>query len=165
MSYHAVWNLSFLISAIILIGFFLSALRASNKGYWRARTLSLVFFAFILAFYAFISSGALFVFEGRVGTFEGLFYLAPLISPFALLSAILSVRLGASLMWVLFAFLHGYYSLVNWPSLYGVAMAVRFDWPVLMAAMVVSIMVWQDKRRSLSRSDASKLGNSTVILG
>lgn len=165
MSYHAVWNLSFLISVIVLIAFFLSALRTSDKGYRQARVLSLVFFAFVLLCYAFISSGGLFVFGGRIGTFEGLFYLAPLISPFLLFTAMFSVRLGAILMWVLFAFLHGYYSFINWPSLYGIAMAVRFDWPVLVAALVISVMVWQDKRRSVVRSGAVSLANLTVLSG
>jgi hypothetical protein len=105
-------------------------------------------FGLAILFYAVISSGGLFVFGARVGDFERLFFIAPVISPLVMLTSSFSVRWAATLMWVLFTFVHSYYSWINWPSLYGIVMSVSFDWPLFTTALLLSIIVWQDKRRS-----------------
>ena len=110
----------------------------------------LCLFGLAIFFYAVISSGGLFVFGGRVGPLERLFFIAPVISPIAMLTSSCSVRWAAALMWVLFTFVHSYYSWINWPSLYGVVMSVSFDWPLMTTAVLLSIIMWQDKRRSPS---------------
>jgi hypothetical protein len=117
----------------------------------------ILFFLFGLAilFYAVLSSGGLFVFGGRVGAFERLFFIAPVISPLVMLTSPFSVRWAAILMWMLFTFVHSYYSWINWPSLYGIVMSLSFDWPLITTALLLSIIVWHDKRRSVSRSLAA----------
>jgi hypothetical protein len=122
----------------------------SSSLYRITRRILFCLFGFAILFYAAISSGGLFVFGGRVGAFERLFFIAPVISPIVMLTSSFSVRWAATLMWVLFIFVHSYYSWINWPSLYGIAISVGFDWPLITTALLLSIIVWQDKRRSAS---------------
>jgi len=127
----------------------------SSTLYRITRQTLLCLFGLAIFFYAVISSGGLFVFGGRAGTFEGLFFIAPVISPLVMLTSLFSVRWAAALMWVLFAFVHSHYSWINWPSLYGIVMSVSFDWPLITTALLLSIIVWQDKRRSVSAVSVS----------
>ena len=122
----------------------------SSTRYRITRWILFCLFGLSILLYAMISSGGLFVFGGRVGAFERLFFIAPVISPLAMLTFPFSVRWAAALMWVLFTFVHSYYSWINWPSLYGIVMSVGFDWPLITSALLLSIILWQDKRRSAS---------------
>jgi len=120
----------------------------SSTVYRLTRRILFCLFGLAILFYAVISSGGLFVFGGRVGAFERLFFIAPVISPLVMLTSSFSVRWAAILMWVLFTFVHSYYSWINWPSLFGIVMSLSFDWPLLTTALLLSIIVWQDKRKS-----------------
>src|SRR4051794_25128316 len=91
----------------------------SSTVYWIIRRILFCLFGLAILFYALISSGGLFVFGGRVGGFERLFFIAPVISPIIMLTSLFSVRWATILMWALFAFVHSYYSWINWPSVYG----------------------------------------------
>lgn len=142
------WNAWVFVSPAVVAAFALLSVRMAARSYRVARNLLLLVLAAALLVYGAISWGGLFVFGGRVGTFERQFYVAPVISPLVMLIAPFSVRWAAALAWLIFLFLQSYYIGINWPSLYGMAMALSFDWPIWSAALLLSVVAIRDKQRS-----------------
>jgi hypothetical protein len=148
LSLKTAWNVWLVLSFGLTAIFACASSHLSSTVYRLTRRILFCLFGLAILFYAVISSGGLFVFGGRVGAFERLFFIAPVISPLVMLTSSFSVRWAAILMWVLFTFVHSYYSWINWPSLFGIVMSLSFDWPLLTTALLLSIIVWQDKRKS-----------------
>jgi hypothetical protein len=148
LSLKTAWSVWLVLSFGLTAIFACASSHLSSNVYRLTRRILFCLFGLAILFYAVISSGGLFVFGGRVGAFERLFFIAPVISPLVMLTSSFSVRWAAILMWVLFTFVHSYYSWINWPSLLGIVMSLSFDWPLLTTALLLSIIVWQDKRRS-----------------
>ncbi len=144
---RAIWYFLIASSVAATIAFGLSIPKMPERKYRVLRNLLLSCYAVVLVLYALVSSGGFFVLGGRVNPFIRTFLIAPLVAPLLMLVCITSMRWAAGLMWLLFLFLHSYYCWVNWPSFYAMIKMLSFDWPLWTAALFLSLVTVQDRRR------------------
>lgn len=147
-SYRDIWNALLAIALVISLLFYLSSSYLAAAAYRVAKYATLAFSTATLLAFAAMMSGGLFVFGGRVNSFERALLLTQVISPVIMFFSLISVRWAAALMWVVALIVHAGYSSDSFPTLAGTVSILRFEWPLPLAAIMLSLVALTDKRRA-----------------
>ena len=146
-----IWNLGLMTSLGAVIALLFFGNRATSNGYWKVRLSAFLFSATILVFYALLNFGGLFALGGRASGIEQVFLLLPVLTPFIMCICLISVSWAAITMWAAFIVLNSvYWSVSHW-SLH-VFPLLRFEWPLWIACLLLTIVAAQEKARNRSRN-------------
>jgi hypothetical protein len=102
----------------------------------------------LVIIYALISGAGLFVFSGRLRLREVPLFVAPVLTVFIAILSLFKVRPACFLMWIGFATIHLGYLIIDWPHPDNLWIALTFDWPVLLASVLLTWVALADKKLS-----------------
>jgi hypothetical protein len=146
------WNLCLAIFAGAVVALWFFGGRVPSPAYRKLRLATLSLSVVLTVLYCIFNLGGLFALGGRSSGAEQLFLVLPVLTPLIMLICLVSVGSAALVMWLVFAVIHSYYwSLSHW-DLHEVLSLLRFEWPLYIVALLLTIVARQDNSRKVLKA-------------